>query len=171
VDTGFNCATCGQYHAELPTCFGPDAPAPWYAIAEDERPRRGELTSDLCVIDDEHFFILGRIEIPIQGGDDIFCWLAWVSLSRENFKRVYELWEADGRESEPPYFGWLCSSLPAYPDGTLHLKANVHTRPVGQRPHIELEETVHPLGIEQKQGISRSRLQEIVETAMHGNVI
>src|SRR5690349_624279 len=115
---GFTCATCGEHHADLPKCFGPEAPALWYAIPEDQRERRAELTPDQCVIDDEHFFVLGRIEIPIQGTEDQFCWLAWVSLSRENFIRTCELWETAGRESEPRYFGWLCSALPGYPEST-----------------------------------------------------
>lgn len=168
MTTGFNCSTCGQYHAELPTCFGPEAPAPWYGIPENERPRRAELTSDQCVIDDEHFFVLGRIEIPIHDSKGVFCWLAWVSLSRSKFERAYELWQTEGRESEPPYFGWLCSSLPGYPETTLNLKTNVHTRPVGERPLIELEPTDHPLAVEQMQGISLRRGQELA-VALHGN--
>ncbi|MDC4206500.1 MAG: DUF2199 domain-containing protein [Candidatus Manganitrophus sp.] len=166
---GFNCTTCGQYHDELPMCFGPDAPVPWIIIPEHERAQRGELSSDQCVIDDEHFFVLGRIEIQIQGSSDIFCWLAWVSLSRENFERSSELWEAEGRESELPYFAWLMSSLPGYPETTLNLKTHLHTRPVGERPFIELEPTDHLLAIEQREGISLRRVQEIVEIAMHGN--
>jgi hypothetical protein len=150
-------------------CFGPEAPLPWLQIPEAERASRGELTSDQCVIDDEHFFVLGRIEIPLKDSADIFCWLAWVSLSRENFERTLDLWGTEGRESEPPYFGWLCSSFPGYPETTLNLKTHVHTQPVGERPYIELEATDHLLAVEQREGISLQRVQEIVELAMHGN--
>lgn len=166
--TGFTCSTCGEYHPDLPMCFGPDAPAPWYAIPEGERAARAELTSDQCVIDGEHFFLLGRIEIPVQGSSEIFCWLAWVSLSHANFNRACELWHTAGRESEPPYFGWLCTLLPAYSEPTLHLKTYVHTRAIGERPFIELESTNHPLAVEQRNGISLRRVQEIVEIAVHG---
>ena len=84
-----------------------------------------------------------------------------VSLSAASLERATELWETDGRESEPPSFGWLSSELaPLYPS-TLHLKTNVHTRPVGERPAVELEATDHPLAVEQREGITITRVIEI----------
>jgi len=77
-----------------------------------------------------------------------------------------ELWETPGRKSEPPYFGWFSTSLPGYPE-TLNLKTNVYTRPVGQRPLIKLEPTDHPLAVEQQEGITMARVQEIVEIVVH----
>jgi hypothetical protein len=161
------CRTCGEKHDGLPTVYGPGAPALWDMLPENKREARGELTDDLCVIDEQHFFIRGRLEIPIIGSDELFCWLVWVSLSEKNFLRTGELWEQLGRENEPPYFGWLQSSLPFYP-ATLNLKTNVHTRPVGQRPFIELEPTDHPLAVEQRQGITWDRVQYFAEQLLHG---
>jgi hypothetical protein len=77
------------------------------------------------------------------------------------------LWYTPGRESEPPYFGWLSTELFTYPTTTLNLKTSVHTQPVGVRPHIELEATDHPLAIEQREGITWERVQEIAENVMH----
>lgn len=71
-----------------------------------------------------------------------------------------------GRESEPPFFGWLSTALPLYPE-TLHLKTHVHTRLVGQRPFIELEPTDHPLAVEQRDGITMERVREIAEALLH----
>jgi hypothetical protein len=161
------CRTCGEKHDGLPTVYGPGAPALWDMLPENKREARGELTDDLCVIDEQHFFIRGRLEIPIIGSDELFCWLVWVSLSEKNFLRTGELWEQLGRENEPPYFGWLQSSLPFYP-AALNLKTNVHTRPVGQRPFIELEPTDHPLAVEQRQGITWDRVQYFAEQLLHG---
>lgn len=128
-------------------CFGQPAPALWLQMSEAEREKRGELSSDQCVVDDQHYFVLGRIILPVVDGLEPFCWLAWVSLSEKNFLRVSDLWHTEGRESEPPYFGWLQSALP-YNPSTLNLKTQIHTRPVGERPLIELELTEHPLSIE-----------------------
>ena len=164
--TGFVCATCGEYHAELPMCLGAAAPALWYSLSEEERAARVELTSDQCVIDGEHFFILGRIVLPVLDGPDPFVWLAWVSLSEQNFLRSCELWCTEGRESESPYFGWLQSALP-YERSTLSLKTSVQTMPVGERPIITLESTDHPLSIEQREGITMARVQQIVEAVLH----
>lgn len=74
-----------------------------------------------------------------------------------------------GREDEKPYFGWLTTELPFYSPGTTNLKTNAHTRPVGQRPFIELEPTDHPLAVEQRTGITLDRVREIAETVLHGN--
>jgi hypothetical protein len=167
---GFDCATCGAYHEEIPMCFGPPAPALWYAIPLNERSERCQLTSDQCVIDGKHFFVLGRIAFPVidgSEGDDEFIWLAWVSLSQADFIRVSELWEHEGRESEEPYLGWLQSSLP-YSSDTLNLRVRVQTMQVGVRPQIWIESTEHPLFLEQLLGIPMSRVQEIVEAALHG---
>lgn len=145
---------------------GFDVPAIYYTIPGEERDERCDLTSDLCVVDEKHFFIRGCLEIPILDGGGPFVWGVWASLSQENFKRVVQLWETEGREVEPPYFGWLSTSIPLYPE-TLSLKTHVHTRPVGQRPFIELEPTDHPLAVEQRQGITMARVREIAAALLH----
>ncbi len=164
---GFRCRCCGEQHDELPMHYGVAAPAVWFLIPEEERQQRCLLSSDQCIIDEQHFFIVGNLEIPVAGVEAPFSWDVWVSLSAKNFARACELWETAGRESEPPYFGWLSTRLPGYPD-TLHLETMVHTRKVGQRPYIELEPTDHPLAVEQRQGITLARVQEIAELVLHG---
>ena len=165
---GFRCATCGEFHEELPMCLGSPAPALWFSIPEEERERRALLSSDQCVVDDKHFFILGRLEIPVHGSSQPFVWLTWVSLSEKNFLRASELWETEGRESEPPYFGWIQSALP-YSEPTLSLKSEVVTQPLGERPLIRLEPTDHPLAVEQREGITMERVQQIVARALHAS--
>lgn len=136
-------------------------------MSKSEREAQGDLTSDQCVINDEHFFIRGQILIPVLDGHGPFVWLAWVSLSKNSFMRTCELWETEGREAEPPYFGWLQSALP-YEPSTLSLKTHVQTMPVGQRPTIVLESTDHPLSHEQRDGITLARVRKIAEACLHG---
>ena len=167
---GFTCRTCGEQHPEPPRIWGSDAPAPYYDLAPAQRGQAA-LNSDQCIIEtpsEIHFFVRGRLEIPVVDDDEPFAWLVWVSLSEASFERTSALWERKGREAEPPYFGWLSDRLP-YPEPTLFLKTRVHTRPVGQRPFIELEPTDHPLAREQQEGMTRARLLEIAEHFMHPN--
>jgi hypothetical protein len=164
--TGYHCRVCGKFHEGVPLSYGAAAPAFYYDVPEAERNERALLSSDMCAIDGEHFFIVGNIDIPVIGHDEPFSWTVWVSLSKANFTRAYQLWTTPGRESEPPYFGWLSTSLPGYPE-TLSLKTNVHTRAVGERPFIELEPTDHPLAVEQRTGITWDRVQEIAEQVLH----
>eukprot|EP01034_Spumella_vulgaris_P030555 gene30555-37794_t len=127
TNKGFNCSSCGQYHSELPMVLGSPAPAAWDALAPAERTSDAGsgLSSDQCVIRGKHFFILGRLEIPVIDGDHPFTWLCWVSVNEKSFDRACELWAVEGRESEPPYFAWMQSALP-YPVGTLNLQADCH---------------------------------------------
>ena len=162
----YTCKTCGKQHEGLPLSYGAQAPAIWYDIPEKERDKRTLLSSDQCEIDNKYFFIAGNIDIPIVGTDQIFNWTVWISLSDKSYNRVSELWNIVGREKEHPYFGWLSTSLLIYPE-TINLKTMVHTRPVGERPYIELEPTNHPLAIEQRNGITWERVQEIAELVLH----
>jgi hypothetical protein len=161
----FVCSRCGQTHPELPLCYGAEAPYYYYAIPEAERASRVLMDDELCVIDEQHFFIKGRILLPVIGHDEPFVWLAWVSLSRENFHRTVDLWEKPGRENEAAYFGWLSTELSVYPS-TLNLRTAVQTMPVGERPVITVLDD-HPLAQEQRQGITWRRVQEIAENLLH----
>jgi hypothetical protein len=164
----FTCPTCGETHAGPSFCFGADFPDYYFSIPPEERGQRIEINRDLCVVDESHFFIRGRIEIPIIGHDEPFCWNVWTSLSEENFEKTNELWNEPGRESEPPYFGWLQTVLPSYPD-TLNIKTMVHTQPVGTIPRVRIIEESHPLLEDQEHGITMDRALQIVHSLFHTN--
>ncbi len=87
-------------------------------------------------------------------------------VKQKNFERTRRLMKDPERVEEPPYFGWFSSRVPVYPD-TLLLKTRVHSREVGIAPYIELEPTQHPLAIEQRQGITFDRAQEIMDQMQH----
>ncbi|WP_329176349.1 DUF2199 domain-containing protein [Streptomyces sp. NBC_01477] len=164
-DAGFICSRCGDHHAELPLGYSIAAPDIWEPRFETDRD--STLSSDQCVIRGQHFFIRGLIEIPVIGGEDVFSWGVWVSLSKDNFARALEVWNTEGREAEKPYFGWLSTELALYSESTTDLKTNAHTRPVGSRPFIELEPTDHPLAVEQRTGITYDRVREIAAAVLH----
>ena len=166
--SSFHCSCCGQLHDGPPLAWHLNAPDVWSTLSTAERKRRGELSSDQCVIDDKYFFIRGLVEIPVLDGEGPFDWGVWVSLSKASFDRTSELWEEPSRISEPPYFGWFSNSLPGYPE-TLNLKVAVHYRAVGVRPFLELEATDHPLSQEQANGITVARIQQIAEQMHHHN--
>jgi hypothetical protein len=163
----YRCARCNEVHDDPPMAFHSEAPSSWYAIPEDERSTRARLSDEQCEIDDKFFFVRGLIEIPVLGLDEPFAWGVWVSLSRANYERACELWAQEGRESEPPYFAWLNTQLAPHYPSTLNLKTNLHTRAVGLRPLIEIEPTDHPLAREQREGMTRSRLEELWQKLLH----
>lgn len=157
---GYTCSCCGKYHEELLTSYGNPAPVYYYETEPKEREDMFRLDDDLCVMDNEHFFIRGCIEIPIIGTDEHLIWGVWISLSEANFDTLTEHW--DKQETLEPMFGWLSTGLPCYPD-TVNLKAMMHFRTDGIRPYIELEPTDHPLAVEFRNGVTLERVQEIAE--------
>jgi hypothetical protein len=163
---GYYCATCGENHPDPPPNYSTEALDQWFAMPPDEGDIRAELTSDQCIVDGQHFFMRSQLELPVIDYAEPFVWGVWISLGEENIWRATDLWEQEGRENEPPCFGWLCTALPGYPD-TLNLKTMLHTRPVSGRPFVELEQTDHPLAVEQKNEMTMNRVREIAATVLH----
>ena len=156
----YSCRICGQIHSGVPLSWGPDAPDMWAELPIDEQAARGELGTDQAVIDASHFFIRGRLEIPVTDTSDLFAWLVWVEVSEDSFDNMSQLWTVAGREKTPPYDGQLSNRLALYSEPTLGLKVKLHTRPVGERPFVEVVGD-HQLRYEQGNGISAHRVQEI----------
>jgi hypothetical protein len=92
----------------------------------------------------------------------------WYGLksSQNDFLDMTEKWNQEGREDSPPYEGVLANHLSIYESETRDLPVRLHTRPVGERPFIEIAGE-HQLVIEQKNGIPTTRIQEIAELLSH----
>ena len=161
------CATCGETHRGFPLSWAAEYPDSYAALGKDARKDRAVIGTDQCVIDDREFFVRGCIEIPVVGLLDPFVWGAWVLLWKRDYEAISEMWETQGRESlQGPFPGRLNNRFVVYPD-TLNLKVKLHVSPVGVRPNIVVEEPDHPLAVEQKEGMTLSRVAEIAARLMH----
>ncbi len=161
----FICHHCRQVHEGMPS-FGTDSPASFDAIPPHERNARCFLSADDCVIDGRWFFLRGLIEIPVAGEDEAFTWIVWASVSEASHRIWRDSREEPRRSHLGPFFGWLNTSLPFYPE-TLELKCRVHLRDHGLRPFIELEPTDHPLAVEQRHGITGARVESFATALLH----
>ena len=163
TSTQFRCAWCGELHDGPPRSYVVAEPAGWEITRDPASRCWGEINDEQAILHgpdgEEGWFLRGNVDLPVEDGDG-FNFTVWVSLSRENFERSGDLWLDPKRVNEPPYFGWLMVELPGYPS-TLRLKTNVHSRPPGQRPFVELEPTDHPLAVEQRNGITIARIEEL----------
>jgi hypothetical protein len=158
---GYFCTTCKQFHSELPISYGCDQPDSYLSLSPEDRPRRAALAASQCVIDNYKYFIRGLVEIPILGLSEPLLWGIWASVWKEDFEEMDNHWHVQGREKLiGPYRGRLNNSLSEYPE-TLNLKCTIQVRPVGERPLFYIDEPDHPLAIEQRQGISLERVQQI----------
>ena len=155
----WKCTVCGKDHPDIPLCFGIEAP--WRALVpEAEFQRRVDLTKDQCVVDGKEFFIRGHIEIPIIGRPETLAFSVWSSLSEKSFCHMGARWEEPDRESDAPYFGWLCTPIHVYPR-TIHLKLSVQSRAPGLVPIFTVEPSDHPLSLDQQNGISVERWHDL----------
>lgn len=164
----FTCAECGQQHDLTSFSLAAHEPSQWHRLTDEEK-LDSELTRDQCVIktaDETAYFIAAVLEIPIAGTQLDFAWSVWVSLSEQSFSEVSEHWDDPQREALGPHFGWLCTSLPGYPE-TLFLKTRVHQRAPGLRPTLELEATEHPLSVHQRDGMSLDELVLLAQPYFH----
>jgi len=162
----WTCATCGQEHEGLPLDFGFDEPSYW----DGGRSDGDFVDTDLCAWTDDDgtrcYFIRGVLEIPVPKIGGRFAYGVWGSLSEESYERVVARWDDPRRVDDEPYFSWLSNSIPGYPE-TLSLRANVTTGTLDLRPSIVLLDDDHPLAIEQRDGITTARVEEIVGLLMH----
>ncbi|HEX8567601.1 MAG TPA: DUF2199 domain-containing protein [Pyrinomonadaceae bacterium] len=154
----FTCSKCGEVHDDLPD-IGFDKPDHWWDVPENEREKRIELTENTCIIDNEHFFIRGVIEIPVHSYEHRLGFGVWISQKKENF---YTYLENPDSNEIGPFFGWLCNEIGYNDEKTLLLKTTAHFRGGNSRPLIEVESTEHPLSIDQQNGISLEKAWKIV---------
>lgn len=164
--TGYTCYCCGKDSSDIPLFYGSDAPIYADALTPEEYEQRVQFNNDVWVLDKSVFFVRGIIQIPIIGTDKIFGWGVWSSLSDKSFETLMDTWDKPGRENfVAPMFGWLSTRIPFYPD-TLNLEMMTHLREVGTIPVFEVEHSAHPLGQEQRHGITMERVHEIAKTIL-----
>ncbi len=143
------CSCCGEVHDGLPDVAF-EQPSFAQAVPKDEWTARVRLDADVCVVDDEHYFIRAVLEIPVHDYETPLGIGVWVSQKAENFRAYVDDFDST---DIGPFFGWLSNEFHFGGDSTLHLKTMAHFQGRGNRPHIELESTDHPLALAQRNGI------------------
>lgn len=79
-------------------------------------PAWPDIDDDFCILGDEHFFVRAQADV-------------WVEISEDDFKRLADVWEIEGREAEPPVPGRLESGA----------TVRVRLSPVGERPVLDAD--------------------------------
>jgi hypothetical protein len=168
MTVGFQCASCGKWHDELPLDLGYAEPLYVAELDDNERQQFVTTLGDFRVLrrdGETSYFVRGVIELPIIGMNEVFRYGVWASLGDESFELAREAYAND--VAAGPFFGWVSNRIEGYVD-TMNLKSHVHVRAV-MRPRIELEPTDHPLAIEQRDGITLDRVREIMHRALHAS--
>ncbi len=157
----FTCPCCGKQVLGLPDMAYAE-PAYSRSVPEAERAKRVNLTSDLCTVDDKHFFIRAVCPVPVVGAAQDFGWGIWVSLSEENFQRYVDSFDDPEQSKLGGMFGWFSNQLPHYPN-TLSLQTSVFPQDGNQRPLVYINDVhaEHPLYVDQQSGMPQEKLAQI----------
>ena len=154
------CSCCGKEHTGVPFSFAADFPDPYANLNKDGRDARAIIGSDQCIIDQQQFYLRGCLEIPIVGTDQVFLWGLWATLWEHDFDEIAEYWDSEGRQTRiGPYKARLANTPSLYPE-TFNLTLSIRIMPVGERPLFVVDDLDHPLGTEQRNGISLDKAQE-----------
>jgi hypothetical protein len=162
----WRCDICGKAHGELLMDVAFQRPQLFFEVPEEERGERvwmdADTNADLCVIDGSVFLIRAFLPIP-AGGEQIFRLGVWVRVDEEAFRTYHSYgWDAD---TPPVYGAHLESEVPGYPS-TRQLGATVKLRGHQDRPVVYLDAADHPLALEQANGITMSRVHEILQRCL-----
>lgn len=160
--TEFVCPQCGRVHDELPLDLAYQRPADYFKIPESERATRIDINDDICVIDEREFYVRGVLELPIKDTDKRFGWGIWARVSKSDLRRYFELWNVDSTDNEPPFNGKLSGGIKYYPGSDL-LEVSVHLQPQAKRPLFKVISNDHPLGIDQREGITMEKVHRFFE--------
>ena len=147
--------------------WGPGAPYAAQQVPASERQKRVKLDTDVCVIDRAQYFVRGCLDIPIRNESEGFRWLVWIAVPRPAFRVIRSFWRQLRGRQFPPTRGALAVALP-YASDTLGMEVELTDGGAGYRPHVRVSDMTHPLGREQREGISLETAYEKAGRAMHG---
>lgn len=150
-----------------------DAPA----LADGDLARKIDHGEDACELDDERFFVRGRLQVPVSDTDTPLEWHVWVGVRASDYVRLV-VPESDGAPVRRGYAGWLANDLAPVYEGTLDLRVTIYADTFGGKPVVVVESHAHPLAMEQREGVTFQRLHEIqhaldldhVRTCRHGHL-
>ncbi len=154
------CPSCGMVHSVLSGSIPVSLPTQAAMVPQAEREERIWTNGELCVVDDERFYLYGSVVLSIHGHAEEFSWGAWAEVSEAHFMACQDLMAVQGREATAPLAAVLGTDIPFYPV-TLGLPLQVHLQPLGLRPLFRLDAGEHPLVLDQAGGVPPERIHAI----------
>jgi hypothetical protein len=159
----YRCPDCRDIHDGLPDlCFAlPDA---IFDLDAETREERALVSSDLCVLDDERFFIRCVLEVAIADHTDLFAYGIWAEVTARDFNRYSVYYNTDAPANASEFDGHIANRLPHTVE-TRGLSCSIAlSNEEGMRPAITVDDDAHPLFAEQEDGIALDRALLLVGT-------
>lgn len=165
AEMGYYCSECGIYHRDIPFSYGADEPVSYFNLTDKSN---SVINKDLCIIDNKRFFIKGQIKIKVIDSGNDFSWNVWIEIAKSDFDNEEANWEDENRFLNKTYSGVLDTVLNCYPD-TVGLYVKVQTQKIGIVPLIRIEDSNHPLFLEQENGIDMNRVIFFAKKILYGH--
>ncbi len=153
ADTTIYCQICGQQHRlnEMELSFG--LPDDVFTIPEAEREHRVTASDDICVVDNQRFFIRSIVGLPLidQPGEQYHLGV-WAEVGAPEFKTIFDLWEEPSQSDHPPFTAHIANNIP-FCGQTNGLEVNLSLTGVNTRPQLKTLAADSILGKLQAEGI------------------
>lgn len=159
------CSVCGEEH-ELgsvePSYRWPDA---YLDVPPEEREHRTLGGKDDCRVrtaddSERRYFLRAGMHVPVHGEAETCCWGIWVEVSLGVWDRVSELWSDPRQAEEPPLECRFANTLVGY-EGTLGLPGTLRLTGPTSVPSFDFgPDVIHPLAVEQREGVPFERRLE-----------
>jgi hypothetical protein len=162
----YTCASCGKVHQSLPTDWGFKLPDAVFELSYLEKYRRARSNADLCMLDENRFFVRGLLSLPFTYQEGEFSWGVWVEVDRTTHDFYFDNFDdefAKGSKAQ----GRLANSIPGFPE-LLNEPLEIEFQDSESRPSFNFPSSaVHPLAKEQREGVDFARHHEFLELCGH----
>lgn len=158
----YRCPSCREKHAGLPALAYrlPDA---IYALEPEERSSRADVSSEMCTLDGDRFFVRSVLQLPIRDITETFDFGPWIEVSGGDFAR-YAVHAQASPGSAQTLLGAMANELPLYPRALGLACAIGYGVGENDRPLVTIVDGDHPLSRAQRHGIDLPRVTELVST-------
>ena len=170
IDSDWKCVSCEETHSGIfdLAAFAPDY---WrdeevYAPNSEIQLEGNFLSEDFCVIDGEHFFVRCVLVLPIKNLDHDFGFGMWASLSKSNFQKYIDGFDAGDFELETFWSSWFSNQIKGL-DNVIQQKCWVAPQTGKQRPLVYFMEADHAGYIAQQDGLEPQQLIDIFTANGH----
>ena len=153
------CSKCGKDHSpeEMELTFQrPDDAA---KLSSEERKKRLQENSDLCIIEGKRFFVRAVLPLPVDSRESPYNIGLWVEVSQVSFERIHKLWDSEEQAEEPSFAATIANEIPISA-GSIGQEAQLHLTGPSTRPDVFLKPSNHPLYAEQTKGVDLHRISE-----------
>jgi hypothetical protein len=155
------CAQCGAEHDLEVMDVAFQHPDPFLQIDPSEYESRcwAVESTDVRQIDGTHSYIRAILPLPLVDEPRDFAWGPWVEVDYDHLAYYVEHF-TDDLTADPPFPGKLATDIKVYDVPTLGLDVEVRYGNSTQRPTLRVMTDEHPLGWEQRHGVTIQRVLE-----------